>query len=69
MGRPLKNPDYDHDKLMNEILDEVVKAYMSIENDQYGAGDLTYGSLKDLSEELQLKPLLAPGINRHSEPG
>ena len=54
MGRPLKNPDYDTGKILNEILDGVVQAYESLDQSQRAGGQLAHGVLKDLSDEMGL---------------
>lgn len=54
MGRHLKKPDFDHDVVMREMLDIVVKAYEKIERDKNK--EFPHGSLKYLSDELGLKP-------------
>ena len=51
MARPRKNPDYDAEKIMNELLDTVVEIYQKtadIADDQ--------GEIKSTADELQLAP-------------
>ena len=56
MGRPLKKSGFDNEKLLNEILDEIVNAYVSLDEWQRDEGRLAYGAIKDLSEEIGLDP-------------
>lgn len=56
MARPLKKPDYDPDKILNEILDGVIEAYESIDQSQRAGGQLAHGALKDLSDEMGFSP-------------
>ena len=71
MGRHLKKPDFDHDAVMNEMLDTVVRAYKKIDDNQNDI--LAFGSLKDLAEELELKPtkvkklLITAGVRAKKE--
>lgn len=56
MVRPLKKPDYDPEKILNEILYGVVQAYESLDQSQRLEGQLAHGALKDLSDELGFPP-------------
>lgn len=73
MGRPLKNPDYDTGKILNEILDGVVQAYESLDQSQRAGGQLAHGVLKDLSDEMGFTPskikklLITAGIRDNRE--
>lgn len=56
MGRPRKKPEYDHEKIMNEVLDGMVQAYKQLDKSQRSGGNLSYGALKDLADEMDIKP-------------
>lgn len=56
MSRPKKKPDFDHDKILDEILKNVVEAYENLETVQRPGGQIAYGALKELTDGLGLKP-------------
>lgn len=73
MARPLKKPDYNPDKILNEILDGVIEAYENLDQSQCTEGQLAHGTLKDLSDELGFQPskikklLITAGIRDNRE--
>lgn len=56
MSRQKKKPDFDHDKILDEILKNVVEAYENLETVQRPGGQIAYGALKELTDGLGLKP-------------
>ena len=56
MGRAKKKPDYDPEKILNELLDNVVAAYEQLEQIQRTGNQLAYGALKELSDAVEMKP-------------
>jgi len=56
MSRTKKKPDFDSEKILEETLRNVVAAYEGLEKSQRIDGQLAYGALKELSDELELKP-------------
>lgn len=56
MGRSKKKPGFDRDKILDEILKDVVEAYENLDTVQRPGGQIAYGALKELTEGLGLKP-------------
>lgn len=56
MGRPKNKPDFDPEKIMGEMLKNVIEAYEHLDKTQRAGGQLAYGALKDMADELGLAP-------------
>ncbi len=56
MGRPKKKPEFDSEKILDEILKNVVEAYEDLDTSQRPGGKIAYGALKELTDGLGLKP-------------
>lgn len=73
MGRPRKKPEFDHEKIMTEVLDGMVQAYKQLDKSQRSGGNLSYGALKDLADEMDMKPskirklLITAGVRDNKE--
>lgn len=51
MARPKKRPDYDPEKVMNELLDTVVEEYKKSEKENSGKAEI-----KSIAAEIQIAP-------------
>lgn len=56
MSRPKNKPDYNQEKIVKEILKDVIEAYEHLDQVQRAGGNLAYGALKELSDQLSFKP-------------
>jgi len=56
VGGSKKKPGFDHDKILDGILKDVVEAYENLDIVQRPGGKIAYGALKELSDGLGLKP-------------
>lgn len=56
MGRPKNKPEFDSEKILDEVLHAVLEEYENLEAVQRVGGELSYGALKELADELGFKP-------------
>lgn len=73
MGRPKNKPDFDAEKLLDEILKNVLEEYEGLEQSQRVGGRLAYGAMKELADGLEFKPskvkklLITAGVRYNKE--